>query len=135
MARSVDGRISIKMGLPPTLGQANLADLAVIASDWVPETAGVAAAVVEAWTQRKIGALLRERGLDDEVETTRRFVIETIPEYADRFLLELLQHGHDALPAEGKGRIRIELNLDAQPHGELLVANTGTPFRFRDFRS
>ncbi len=103
--------------------------------DWIPETAEAADTVVERWTQRKIAALLRERGLDDEVETTRRFVIETIPEYADRFLLELLQNGHDALPVEGHGRIRIELNLDATPHGELLVGNTGTPFRYRDFRS
>ncbi len=103
--------------------------------EWIPEAEGAADVVIKRWTQRKIDALLRERGLDDEVETTRRFVIETIPEYADRFLLELLQNGHDALPVEGHGRICIELNLDAMPHGELLVGNTGTPFRYRDFRS
>jgi Domain of unknown function (DUF3883) len=108
---------------------------AVTEPDWIPGTRAEADAVIEAWTQRKIGALLRERGLDDEVETTRRFVIEAIPEYADRFLLELLQNGHDAMPAEGKGRIRIDLDLNSGPFGHLLVANTGTPFRYRDFRS
>src|SRR5688572_12306714 len=94
--------------------------------DWIPETSEAAGFVVRQWTQQKIDALLRERGLDDEVEATRRFVVETIPEYADRFLLELLQNGHDALPPEGGGRIRIEFNLDAMPYGELLIANTGT---------
>jgi hypothetical protein len=108
---------------------------AALDADWIPESRAAADAVVENWTQRKVEALLRERGLDDEIETTRRFVIETIPEYADRFLLELLQNSHDALPPEGKGRIRIQLDLDVLPHGHLLVANSGTPFRFRDFRS
>src|SRR5437867_4474803 len=109
--------------------EADLALPSPAQGDWIPFSGAQADAVVEAWTQGKIGALLRERGLDDEVETTRRFVIETIPEYADRFLLELLQNAHDALPAGGGGRIRIELDLDAEPHGELLVGNTGTPFR------
>ena len=103
--------------------------------DWIPETSDAADTVVDAWTCRKVSALLRERGLDDEVEATRRFVTETIPEYADRFLLELLQNAHDALPPDGSGSVRIELDLEAVPHGVLRVANTGTPFRYRDFRS
>lgn len=104
--------------------------------DWIPSTRSEADGVVAAWSQRKVDALLRERGLDDEVETTRRFVLETIPEYADRFLLELVQNAYDALPQAGGGRISIQLRQTSDPAGaELIVANTGTPFRFRDFRS
>lgn len=102
---------------------------------WIPTRPEEADLIVERWTRRKIEALRRERGLDDEVETTRRFVQRTIPEYADRFLLELVQNAHDALPAGGGGRVRVELDLDAETGPALIVANTGTPFRFRDFRA
>ncbi|MBI3748369.1 MAG: DUF3883 domain-containing protein [Chloroflexi bacterium] len=103
--------------------------------DWIPATAIEADRVVSSRTRRKIDALLRERGFDEEVETTRQFVASTIPEYAERFLLELLQNAHDALPASGGGRVAIVLDLQATTGPELLVANTGTPFRFRDFRA
>lgn len=103
--------------------------------DWIPETAEEADEVVRRWTERKLEALRRERGLDDEVETTRKFVVSTIPEFADRFLLELVQNAHDALPASGYGRVAVVLDTLSPLAPELLVANTGTPFRYRDFRA
>ncbi len=103
--------------------------------DWIPPDAAAADRVVHEWTQRKLRALRRERGLDDEIETTRKFVLTTIPEYADRFLLELIQNAHDALPPVGGGRIAIVLDTRTPDAPELLVANSGIPFRFRDFRS
>jgi hypothetical protein len=103
--------------------------------DWIPPEAAAADQVVRQWTDDKLGALRRERGLDDEVETTRKFVINTIPEYADRFLIELIQNAHDALPPAGGGRIAIILDTRAPDAPELLIANSGVPFRFRDFRS
>lgn len=50
-------------------------------------------------------------------------------DYAGRFLLELLQNGHDAHPHDrADGRIRILLDAGEGPHGTLYVANGGIPF-------
>jgi hypothetical protein len=50
-------------------------------------------------------------------------------EYGNRFLVELIQNAHDALPADDPlGRVRIVLDLTDGPFGTLMVANTGAPF-------
>ncbi len=47
----------------------------------------------------------------------------------------MIQNAHDALPPAGGGRIAIILDTRTPDAPELLVANNGVPFRFRDFRS
>ncbi|MEE1752176.1 sacsin N-terminal ATP-binding-like domain-containing protein [Streptomyces sp. SP18CS02] len=50
-------------------------------------------------------------------------------DYAGRFLLELLQNGHDAHPRDrGDGHVHVLLDEGEGPHGTLYVANGGTPF-------
>jgi hypothetical protein len=49
-------------------------------------------------------------------------------QYGDRVLFELVQNAHDAHPAGEPGEIAIRLAIDAEDHGELLVANRGRPF-------
>lgn len=50
-------------------------------------------------------------------------------DYAGRFLLELLQNGHDAHPSDrADGRIRILLDEGEGSFGTLYVANGGIPF-------
>lgn len=53
-------------------------------------------------------------------------------DYAGRFLLELLQNGHDAHPGDqSDGRVHILLDEDEGPYGTLYVANGGTPFTWQ----
>lgn len=50
-------------------------------------------------------------------------------DYAGRFLLELLQNGHDAHPGDRTdGSVHVLLHEEEGPHGTLYVANGGTPF-------
>jgi hypothetical protein len=52
-------------------------------------------------------------------------------QYGDRVLFELVQNGHDALPAsraDGTGEIAVRLLISANDRGELLVANGGRSF-------
>ncbi|MEU6210847.1 hypothetical protein ABZ891_13130 [Streptomyces sp. NPDC047023] len=50
-------------------------------------------------------------------------------DYAGRFLLELLQNGHDAHPADRTdGSVHVLLDEEEGAHGTLYVANGGTPF-------
>ncbi|MFD8597859.1 sacsin N-terminal ATP-binding-like domain-containing protein [Kitasatospora sp. NPDC059646] len=50
-------------------------------------------------------------------------------DYAGRFLLELLQNGHDAHPADRTdGRVHVLLDEREGPHGTLYVANAGRLF-------
>ncbi|WDO09829.1 hypothetical protein ME763_31535 [Streptomyces murinus] len=50
-------------------------------------------------------------------------------DYAGRFLLELLQNGHDAHRGGGNdGSVHVLLDEDEGTHGTLYVANGGTPF-------
>lgn len=55
-------------------------------------------------------------------------------EYRGRCILELLQNAHDALAGAGpKDPRQISFVLTTGPEPELLVANSGRPFRRRDF--
>lgn len=55
-------------------------------------------------------------------------------EYRGRCILELLQNAHDALAGAGpKDPRRISFVLTSGPEPELLVANSGRPFRRKDF--
>ncbi|MBT7095082.1 MAG: DUF3883 domain-containing protein [Bacteroidetes bacterium] len=59
-------------------------------------------------------------------------------QYAGRFLIELLQNGHDALQETGNGIInRIEFLLDENEcdYGVLYVANDGNPFTDSNFNA
>ena len=56
-------------------------------------------------------------------------------EYRGRAILELLQNAHDVLPfARDNDPRRISFVLRSSPEPELLVANSGRPFRRADFR-
>lgn len=57
-------------------------------------------------------------------------------QYHGRFVIELLQNAHDALLAESRAqprRILFRVIRDVHPHGVLLVANDGRPFRRENF--
>ncbi|MEU7147186.1 DUF3883 domain-containing protein [Streptomyces sp. NPDC045456] len=53
-------------------------------------------------------------------------------DYAGRFLLELLQNGHDAHPGDRTdGHVHVLLDEREGPYGTLYVANAGEPFAWR----
>ncbi|MEU2853960.1 sacsin N-terminal ATP-binding-like domain-containing protein [Streptomyces syringium] len=57
-------------------------------------------------------------------------------DYAGRFLLELLQNGHDAHPGgRNDGSVHVLLDEDEGTHGTLYVANGGTPFTWASIRA
>ncbi|MDG5803671.1 hypothetical protein P9869_13510 [Streptomyces ossamyceticus] len=59
---------------------------------------------------------------------------DTAKEYEGRTLLELIQNGHDALPAGRTGRIAV-LAIRHEDGGVLYVANEGTGFTEENFRA
>ncbi|GAA3022755.1 DUF3883 domain-containing protein [Streptomyces lactacystinicus] len=62
-------------------------------------------------------------------EQLRAASFSTARDYAGRFLLELLQNGHDAHPRQRHdGRVHVLLDEDDGEFGTLLVGNGGTPF-------
>lgn len=56
-------------------------------------------------------------------------------QYHGRFLIELIQNGHDALSEErgAKSRILVRYDPEDSQHGSLLVANDGLPFTSSNF--
>ncbi|MGW4886021.1 sacsin N-terminal ATP-binding-like domain-containing protein [Streptomyces murinus] len=57
-------------------------------------------------------------------------------DYAGRFLLELLQNGHDAHRGGGDdGSVHVLLDEDEGTHGTLYVANGGTPFTWASIQA
>jgi len=58
-------------------------------------------------------------------------------QYHGRFLIELIQNAHDALPesptSNQTARIAVVLDLEDSQHGTLLVANDGQPFTRTNF--
>lgn len=57
-------------------------------------------------------------------------------DYAGRFLLELLQNGHDAhRGGRDDGRVHLLLDEDEGTHGTLYVANGGTPFTWASIQA
>ncbi|MFI5531940.1 sacsin N-terminal ATP-binding-like domain-containing protein [Kitasatospora sp. NPDC051853] len=62
-------------------------------------------------------------------EQLRAVSLMSSRDYAGRFLLELLQNGHDAHPADRTdGQVHVLLDETEGPHGTLYVANGGRPF-------
>ncbi|MFJ9420178.1 sacsin N-terminal ATP-binding-like domain-containing protein [Streptomyces sp. NPDC101227] len=60
---------------------------------------------------------------------------DTAQEYEGRTLLELVQNGHDALTAEGPGRIAVLAVSEESGGGVLYVANEGAGFTEENFRA
>lgn len=57
-------------------------------------------------------------------------------DYAGRFLLELLQNGHDAhRGGRNDGRVQVLLDENEGTHGTLYVANGGTPFTWASIQA
>ncbi|MHB8692120.1 MAG: sacsin N-terminal ATP-binding-like domain-containing protein, partial [Solirubrobacteraceae bacterium] len=66
----------------------------------------------------------------------KRLAAQATTEYHDRFLIELIQNGHDAHPPEDKsGEIAILLRGDEGEFGTLYVANRGRPFSTSNFKT
>ena len=60
---------------------------------------------------------------------------QVVQEYRGRAILELLQNAHDVLAfADNDDPRRISFHLRLSPEPQLLVANSGRPFRRADFR-
>ncbi|MEV7683084.1 hypothetical protein AB0O64_31735 [Streptomyces sp. NPDC088341] len=60
---------------------------------------------------------------------------DTAQEYEGRTILELIQNGHDALAAEGTGRIAVLAIRQEDGGGVLYVANEGTGFTEENFKA
>jgi hypothetical protein len=98
-------------------------------------------------TRQRIGIFDGARRVWRFAESLKSISADTAQEYEDRAVLELIQNGHDALPAGGQGRIKVRLDLptpdDSQAddatgqadEGVLYVANDGRPFVARNFEA
>lgn len=92
---------------------------------------------VEAKTRGAIEIALRADQVDYHVGAgAKRLAAQATIEYHDRFLIELIQNGHDAHPkGEHSGRIEIMLDHEEGEHGVLYVGNGGQPFSHSNFKS
>src|SRR6266850_7254439 len=96
--------------------------------------------LVVAKTVGALGSFLDEISRNTSKYKTVHSLTEQIEhQYAGRFAIELIQNAHDPLRPEpdwNAGSRRIELILeDTGPHGTLLIANDGRPFRREDFEA
>lgn len=92
--------------------------------------------IVKEQARRQVRTFLDElRNRTSEYRTVSGLADEVTKEYRGRAVMELLQNAYDVLdPAGGVGQCRISFVLNSsaeQP--ELLVANSGRPFRLEDF--
>lgn len=88
-----------------------------------------AAEVIERLTSSQLEHALdaHRRGL--KVYESLKSLNEVIgTQYGERVLLELLQNAHDAHGPGEKGEITIQLIIENEERGQLLVANKGRPF-------
>jgi hypothetical protein len=77
-----------------------------------------------------------KRGKYPTLETKQMIESIVATDYDGRTLIELLQNAHDAHAGERRdGKVLIKLDPDIGEHGTLYVANSGQPFRRRDFQS
>ena len=96
--------------------------------------------VIENHTLAKLSSFLDELANGTRNYRTLHSLTEQIEhQYHGRFLIELLQNGHDSLravvPRNGLRRIRIQLDTEEGENGVLYVANDGRPFLLEDFLS
>ena len=91
--------------------------------------------IIEEQARRQVRTFLDElRNGTRNYRTVASLGGQVAQEYRGRAILELLQNAHDVLPfaPEGDPR-RISFVLRSSPEPELLVANSGHPFRRADF--
>src|SRR4051794_10016019 len=66
----------------------------------------------------------------------KRLAAQATTEYHDRFLIELVQNGHDAHQKHDRdGEIAIVFRRDEGEFGTLYVANRGLPFSRSNFKT
>ncbi|MFJ7275392.1 sacsin N-terminal ATP-binding-like domain-containing protein [Kitasatospora sp. NPDC098663] len=88
--------------------------------------------------EHSLTLLAEWRGLEhtQAAEQLRAASFSAARDYAGRFLLELLQNGHDAHPRQRPdGRVHVLLDEDDGEFGTLLVGNGGTPFTWDTVKS
>jgi hypothetical protein len=97
-------------------------------------------------TRQRIGIFDGAQGVWRFAESLKSISEDTAQEYEDRAVLELIQNGHDALPAGVHGRIKVRLDLPTPDNhaddangqadeGVLYVANDGRPFAATNFEA
>lgn len=91
--------------------------------------------LIEAQAQRQVQTFFDElKNGTRNYRTVASLSGQITQEYRGRCVLELLQNAHDALAGAGPDDPRlISFVLVAEPEPELLVANSGRPFRRKDF--
>lgn len=100
-----------------------------------PATSAEAEAHIEAFTQNIVREALGVTALANLLRGAKKFIEQAAREYADRFLLELLQNAYDAQPPDVPGRVAIIFDATEGEFGCLYVANTGSPFGPRNFQA
>ena len=92
--------------------------------------------LVEAQARGQVQAFLYELMIDiPNYRTVAGLSSQITQEYRGRCVLELLQNAHDALADAGSDDPRrISFVLATEPESILLIANSGQPFRRRDFK-
>ncbi|WP_421361904.1 sacsin N-terminal ATP-binding-like domain-containing protein [Agrobacterium rosae] len=89
---------------------------------------------LENWARRKIrgfeGTIDENGEYLSEIYSTANSISEQIAaDYHGRFLIELIQNGHDVHPDSRRdGEIEVLFDASAAPHGTLYIANGGAPF-------
>lgn len=92
--------------------------------------------LVEAQARGQVQAFLYELMIDiPNYRTVAGLSSQITQEYRGRCVLELLQNAHDALADAGPDDPRrVSFVLVTEPESILLIANSGQPFRRRDFK-
>lgn len=92
------------------------------------------ATLIERRFRDEVAAFNGTRGKSEIYASLRAVTEYTANEYGNRFLVELVQNGHDAHAAAGApGEIRCHFVASEGDHGTLYVANQGRPFLQPDF--
>lgn len=89
----------------------------------------------EQFSQAIASEALTVEALVGTLKGAKKVIADASREYAERFLYELLQNAYDAQPQGTVGAVKVILDGADGPHGTVYIANTGTPFRHKDFRS
>ena len=91
--------------------------------------------VIEEQARRQVRTFLDElKNGTRNYRTVASLGSQVVQEYRGRAILELLQNAHDVLAfAENDDPRQISFVLRSSPEPELLIANSGRPFRHADF--